>query len=255
MSDIAKKADIVFGVKSAYEKTGVYVNAMRRLHLSQPIIQNNLPDDWEVLKDIENKIKGEFLYQKSEDVWNDVRIDAPYRFGGASYLKLIKHRSKGMQWPVNRTDTPILHTKRFRTKDGLGYFIYHQYSLRGQIKELLKNKKIKNYYLTTGRTIVHYNNAIQTNKSEALLNRHTKDIVQISIEDKDNFKSTQIVLKNKYGQTSPLNIKFVKTLKKGTMFCTFHHINSKINYIFSDKADTFTQTARFKSTEVKIEQI
>ena len=34
MTDVTKKADIIIGVKSAYEKTGVYVNAMRRLHLS-----------------------------------------------------------------------------------------------------------------------------------------------------------------------------------------------------------------------------
>ena len=37
MTEIANRADIVIGVKSAYEKTGVYVNAMRRLHLSQPL--------------------------------------------------------------------------------------------------------------------------------------------------------------------------------------------------------------------------
>ncbi len=38
-NEITKFADIIFGVKSAYEKTGVYVNAERRLHLSQPLDQ------------------------------------------------------------------------------------------------------------------------------------------------------------------------------------------------------------------------
>jgi len=38
MTDVTKKADVIIGVKSAYEKTGVYVNAMRRLHLSQPLV-------------------------------------------------------------------------------------------------------------------------------------------------------------------------------------------------------------------------
>jgi formate dehydrogenase major subunit len=49
-NEITKKADIVFSVKSAYEKQGVYVNAERRLHLSNPLIKSDLPDDWEVLK-------------------------------------------------------------------------------------------------------------------------------------------------------------------------------------------------------------
>ena len=252
MSDIAQKADIVFGVKSAYEKTGVYVNAMRRLHLSQPIVTNDLADDWEVIRDIENKIKGEFLYNNSEDIWNDVRVDAPNRFSGASYQKLIKHRSKGMQWPVGRTDTPILHLEDFRTPDGLGHFQYHQYRLREQIKKLVQKETINTYYLTTGRSIIHYNNSAQTMLSEVLSSKHNEDILQVSIEDKDKFTTLQVVLKSFYGQTNPLKIKFVKTLKTHTLFTTFHHSKSNINYLFGDEADELVKTARFKSVEVEV---
>ena len=108
-------------------------------------------------RDIENKIKGDFSYSSSEDVWEDIRKDAPKRFSGASYLKLIKNRSRGMQWPVGRTDTPTLHLENFRTEDGFGKFKYHQYKLREQVKKLLHNEEQKTFYLTTGRTIVHYN--------------------------------------------------------------------------------------------------
>jgi formate dehydrogenase major subunit len=252
MNDIAKKADIVFGVKSAYEKTGVYVNAMRRLHLSQPLVENDLPDDWEVLRDIENKIKGEFLYEKSEDVWNDVRVDAPNRFSGASYLKLIKNRSRGLQWPVGRNDTPTLHLEDFRTEDGRGNFIYKPYELRNQIKQILDDNRGETFYLTTGRTIVHYNNAAQTNKSDSLLSRHDEDILQVSIEDKDKITSKKVILKSPYGQTAPLKVKYVKTLKQGTLYTTFHHEKSKINYVFGDEADEKVMTARFKSVEVEV---
>jgi formate dehydrogenase major subunit len=253
MNDIASKAHIVFGVKSAYEKTGVYVNAMRRLHLSQPLVQNDLPDDWEVLRDIENKIKGEFLYETSENVWDDIRKDAPYRFGGASYKKLIKHRSKGMQWPIGRTDTPTLHLEQFRTKDGLGRFKYHQYTLREQVEKLLKEESSNNFYLTTGRTLVHYNNSAQTMHTDTLYSKHDNDTLQISKEDEHLFNDcTKVILKSPYGQTSELNFKFVKGLKKGTMFNTFHHAKSKINYIFGDECDDIIKTARFKSVEVEV---
>ncbi|MEA1914888.1 MAG: molybdopterin-dependent oxidoreductase [Campylobacterota bacterium] len=253
MSDIAQKADIVFGVKSAYEKTGVYINAMRRLHLSQPLVENDLPDDWQVLTAIENKIKGEFLYETSEDVWNDIRVDAPNRFSGASYQKLIKNRSRGLQWPVGRTDTPTLHLEDFRTPDGRGNFIYNGYKLRGQIEQVVNEERKNTYYLTTGRGIVHYNNAAQTNKTEGLFSRHSEDILQVSIEDKDKFTTSKVVLKSPYGQTAPLNIKFVKTLKTGTLYTTFHHEKSKINYVFGDEADERVLTARFKSVEVEVE--
>jgi len=255
MTEIAQKSDIVFGVKSAYEKTGVYINAMRRLHLSQPLVENDLPDDWEIIKDIENKIKGEFLYNSSSDVWENIREEAPKRFKGASYQKLKKHRSKGMQWPIDKTDTPILHTKTFSTPDGFGYFKYNQYKLRGQVKKLIENKKDNIFYLTTGRVLVHYNNAAQTSQSIKLQDKYPKDIVLASIEDKDKLNSSYIVLKSSYGQTGKLPIKFTKTIKPNTLFCSFHHIKSNINYLFGDESDTNTKTAKFKSIEVEVIKI
>ena len=252
MTEIAKKSDIVFGVKSAYEKTGVYVNAMRRLHLSQPLVENDLPDDWEVLRDIENKIKGEFLFNTSEDVWNQVRVEAPYRYGGANYTKLKKHRSKGMQWPVAKTDTPILHLESFRTPDGFGYFKYNQYQLRGQINKLVRNIEFETFYLTTGRVLIHYNNSAQTIHTKRLEEKHSEDTILASIEDRYLFKSDQVILKTKYGQTNPLKVKFVKTIKTKTLFCSFHHAKSHINYIFGDESDINTKTALFKSVEVEV---
>ncbi|MGE4455423.1 MAG: molybdopterin oxidoreductase family protein [Arcobacteraceae bacterium] len=252
MNEIAKKSDVVFGVKSAYEKTGVYVNAMRRLHLSQPLVECNLPDDWEVLRDIENKIKGEFLYGSSEDVWEDVRNEVS-RYKGASYIKLSKHRSKGMQWPIDKDDTPILHLEDFRTPDGLGHLTYNQYVLRGQIKELLENDESLNthFYLTTGRTLVHYNNSAQTKESIRLNEKYPQDVILANIEDACRL-GEKVVLKTLYGQTAPLEVKFVKGVKKGTLYTTFHHAKSKINYIFGDEADEFTKTARFKSLKVEV---
>ncbi|MEJ2437922.1 MAG: molybdopterin-dependent oxidoreductase, partial [Sulfurovaceae bacterium] len=100
MTEIAQAADLVIGVKSAYEKTGVYVNAMRRLHLSQPLVESSLPDDWEVLAMIDRKMGGDFSYDTSEDVWNEVTQVAHRRFSGARYQRLERHRKRGMQWPI-----------------------------------------------------------------------------------------------------------------------------------------------------------
>jgi len=255
MNAIAKKSDIVFGVKSAYEKTGVYVNAMRRLHLSQPLVENNLPDDWNVITDIENKIKGEFLYKTSEDIWENIREEAPYRYGGASYNKLMKHRSKGMQWPIAKKDTPILHLDGFNTPDGLGTFIYNSYTLRGQIEKLVNKENFDTFYLTTGRSLIHYNNAAQTIQTEKLKEKHSEDTILACIEDRDKIKSDRVILKTIYGETQPLPIKFVKTVKPKTLFTTFHHAKSHLNSIFGDESDVNTKTALFKSLEVDIIEV
>ena len=72
------------------------------------------------------------------------------------------------------------------------------------------------------------------------------------IDDKDKISSEYVILKTKHGQTQPLKIKFVKTIKSKTLFCTFHHAQSHINYIFGDESDVNTKTALFKSLEVEV---
>ena len=252
-NEITKFADVVFGVKSGYEKTGVYVNAERRLHLSQPLVENDLPDDWEVINGISKELDSGFDYKSSYDIWEEVRVKAPKRFSGASYEKLEKNRVNGLQWPVTENDLPILHIESFRTKDGKATFRYKRYALRNHLKELL-NKTRTNFYLTTGRTIAHYNNAAQTKESPKLMKKHSEDVLLVSIEDLDFFGDrTHVILRSQYGKSEPLKVKATKRVKKGTLFTTFHHAKSKINFLFGDECDELTKTARFKSIKVIVE--
>jgi formate dehydrogenase major subunit len=251
MTDIAKKADIVIGVKSAYEKTGVYVNAMRRLHLSQPIVKSDLPDDCEVLQLIDNKLGGDYNYKNSSEVWDEVREVAHRRFSGASYMRLERHRKRGLQWPVYTEDTPRLHQLDFRTEDGLGEFHYYQYKLRGMIEEIL-SKKLTGYHLTTGRTIAMYNNSAQTRQSESLVDRYSEDVLLVCEDDAADFTSDKVILKTEHGQTTPLTIKFTDKVQPKTLFVTFHYAESNINSLFGDKSDELILTAAFKSVKVEV---
>lgn len=252
-NEITKFADIIFGVKSAYEKTGVYVNAERRLHLSQPLINVMMPDDWEVIAEISKRYGTDFGFKTTRDVWERVRVDAPIRFGGASYEKLEANRLQGLQWPVQEEDLPVLHIGTFRTKDGLGSFHYHPYVPRGQVEELLNSKQYDGYYLTTGRVLVHYNNAAQTNACDKLHRSHSEDILLVSVEDEEFFEFKDfVVLQSEYGQSAPLRVKVSSTVKKGTLFTTFHHAKSNINFLFGDESDELIKTARFKSIKVEV---
>jgi len=251
MTDITSKADIVIGVKSAYEKTGVYVNAMRRLHLSQPLVESDLPDDWEVIKLLDNKMGGNYAYKNSNEIWDEVREVAYRRFSGASYVRLQRHRKRGLQWPVHTEDTPILHQLDFRTDDGLGEFHYHQYKLRGMIEEII-DKNLTGYYLTTGRTIAMYNNAAQTKQTQSLFDKYDEDLLLVNDEDADDFKSERVILKTEYGETKPLKVKFTKKIEPKTLFVTFHYADSKVNALFGDRSDELILTAAFKSVKVEV---
>ena len=252
-NEITKFADVVFGVKSTYEKSGVYVNAERRMHLSQPLIENDLPDDWEVIQGIAKALGTDFGYESSRDVWSEVQVAVPKRFSGASYDKLIEKRVDGLQWPVFEEDTPILHKEAFRTKDGFATLRYKPWYLRGMVRELL-HKKRKLFYLTTGRVIAHYNNAAQTKESPKLLKRHSEDVVLVSKADASMVEGKEkIVLRSRYGKSEPLKYKLTDTIPQGTLFVSFHHAKSKVNFLFGDESDELTKTARFKSVKVCIE--
>lgn len=257
MTDVTKKADIVIGVKSAYEKTGVYVNAMRRLHLSQPLVESTLPDDWEVLTQMAEKLgDGEnFNFKTSEDVWNEVRVVAPRRFSGADYYRLARHRKRGMQWPVYHEDTPILHLLDFRTDDGLGQYVYKQYEPRGMVQEILDRRfykdSLEGYYLTTGRTLAHYNNAAQTKQTEKLWSKYDEDMLLAPLEDEGKL-GDRVILRSEYGESEALSVRYTSKIKSRTLFCTFHHAASKLNALFGDECDELILTARFKSVKVDI---
>jgi len=249
-NEITGYADIIFGVKSAYEKSGIYINAERRLHLSQPLVHSPLPDDWQVLCEIGNRLGGELNFETSQDVWEDVRRDAPKRFSGASYEKLEKNRLQGMQWPIKEEGTPVLHMEDFRTKDGLGRFAYYSYNLRGQVEELIEKNEYEGFYLTTGRTITHYNNAAQTKAAGKLHKRYSEDVLLMHPEDAKKFSSDRLILTSENGQSGSLKFKASKKIEKGTLFCTFHYAKSKINFLFGDEHDELIKTARFKSVKV-----
>jgi len=252
MTDIAKQSDIVIGVKSAYEKVGVYVNAMRRLHLSQPLVQSNLPDDWEVLSKVSQKMGVDYDFDDSQSVWDEVRRVAPNRFSGANYYRLERHRKRGMQWPIYHEDTPILHLLDFRTDDGLAKFVYHQYEPRGMILDI-QNRDIGKgeYYLTTGRTLAHYNNAAQTKRCSKLDTKYDEDVILAPIDDENKY-GDRVMLKSVHGESEALHIKYTDKIKPNTLFCTFHHSKSKINTLFGDECDALVMTARFKSVKVNI---
>ncbi len=61
---------------------------------------------------------------------------------------------------------------------------------RNWLKEILEGKKFyskdrNKFYLTTGRTLSHYNNSAQTKRSKRLLSRYDEDVILASVEDRE----------------------------------------------------------------------
>lgn len=248
-NEITKKADIVFGVKSAYEKEGIYINAERRMHLSKPLMESNLPDDWEIYAEIAKRLGKEVNYKNHREIWEDLRKETPNHFVGASYELLERNLAEGVQWPALNgvSGTERLHMERFATEDGLARFVFKPWIKRGMLLDR------KGFWLTTGRTLVHYNNAAQTKEVDKLNRKYEEDVILVSPEDGAKLDlEKRYKMRSIYGETRGLKIKIDKGIQKGTLYCTFHHARSHINYIFGDEADSITKTPRFKALKVEL---
>ncbi len=251
-AEITKEADILFAVKSQYEKKGVYVNAERRLQLTRPLVDSELPDDWEVLDLILKNMDIDWGYSSQEALWDETRT-VTARYAGASYENL-EENPNGMQWPVDEAGTKRLYEENFHTEDAKGRLRYKRYEMRGFVLSLLK-KEEPTLTLVTGRIISQYNNATQSSRSSKLTENYGEDILEVSHEDAKHLDmEKKAILKSAYGQSAPLTLKESKRLKKGICFTTFHFAKSRINYLFGEEGDALTKTTRFKALEVEIVQ-
>ena len=255
-SQVTRFADVIFGVKSCYEKMGVYVNAERRLRFSWPLFHSGLPDDWEVIAEVSRRMGVDFGFKSTEDVWNDLRRAAPERFGDADYKLLQESFLNPPQWPVKGgKGTPVLFREGFPTEDGKARLVFSPYTLRGMVSELLSQGAVDDFYLTTGRVLPHYNSANQTSRCEILekFRMFKEDVVYASPEDREKFQgANRVILVSDCGRTAPLPLEFNTHVKKGTLFATFHRAESEINSLFGDVSDRFVKTPVFKSIKVRV---
>jgi formate dehydrogenase major subunit len=256
-TEIAKKADVIFGVKSAYEKEGIYINAERRMHLSSPMVSSTLPDDWEVFAAIARQLGKPQPFNSHRDLWQAVRKAAPGHFSGASYDRLEAAGQEGVQWPVDENGGTVrLHEESFRTPSGLGQFIWRPWQPRGHVMQLQENTPVEGFWLTTGRILEHYNNAAQTKESEKLDRRYDADEILISPEDARQLDVTRpYIMRSESGQSRPLKLRVHKGICTGTLYSTFHHARSHINFLFGDESDSETMTPRFKAVKVALEPV
>jgi len=113
LTETALKADVVLPAVSGAEKDGCYANAERRIQRNHKAVNavGNVKQDWQIISEIARRLgaKG-FEYTSVEQIWEEVRISDPARFGGMSYERLEKEN--GLHWPcptLTHPGTPLMY--------------------------------------------------------------------------------------------------------------------------------------------------
>ena len=251
MSQTAQKADIVFGVASAYEKGGIYINAERRIHIANALIESKLPDDWQIFAALADRLKKPLKLNNYEEIWREIQSKAPQMFSDQPYITMHNR-----QWSSDHTFSERLHTDQFATSSGKAALFFTPSRPCADDRSCASDRKTaeNSFQLTTGRALEAYNNGAQTNESPRLTRRVSEDVVLIAPSDAAKLDlSRRYALISGYGSSSPLALKSSPNIAVGTLFCTFHFARSRINRLFGGECDSQTMTPNFKSIRVQLE--
>ncbi len=252
LSDTAEFADILLPACCWAEKDGTFTNTERRVQLIRKAVE--LPDalpDWEIIKMVAKEVglRG-FNYSCAEEIFNEIRKVTP-QYAGITYKKL---EINGIQWPCPTEDhpgTPILHTDKFATSDGLGKFTIAEYK-----EPFEKPDEEYPFILTTGRIIFHYHTGTMTRKSEHLKGEINECFVEVNPENAKelSIKDGDLVkVKSKRGEIFA-KVR-ISNIKKGVVFIPFHFAESSANKLTVCALDEKSKIPELKLCAVKIEVV
>ncbi len=247
-NETSKFADVVLPAASFLEKTGTFTNAERRLQLVEVTIAppGGAKTDLEICKLISAALGHELPYDGPEDVMREISETTP-EFAGVTYERLGRN---GLQWPVaaDGTDSPILYTDCFETKDGRGNLAALPYKAPGASAS-------DDYplILVTGRRLEHYNTATMTRRTGNLslfprdwLEIHPDDAAALELADGEPVK-----VRSTHGEIE-IDARITDRIEPGHVFTAFHFPEVRTNTLVGQSADVDTSCPEYKVIAVSV---
>lgn len=286
LTETALKADVVLPAVSVAEKEGCYANAERRIQRSHKAVNpvGNVKQDWEIIGEIARRLgaKG-FDYTTPEEIWEEVRISDPARFGGMSYDRLEKEN--GLHWPcptLEHPGTPLMYMdKKFYTPDHKARFapvtfVNDKSEIPAAQKALAQKLALPEGYphmvgsvdektdaeypikLLTMRKVYHYTVGTMTRRSPALecgadALGPTAEINPETAGEYGLEESDFIAVESRYGSIA-IKVEVTDIVPKGIMQMAFHYWEAHSNELTSNGLDAISFTPTYKAA-VKMHKI
>ncbi|WOF16205.1 formate dehydrogenase subunit alpha [Methanoplanus sp. FWC-SCC4] len=256
LTETAELADVVLPATCYAEKDGTQTSTERRVQkwrkAQDPPGQSKL--DWKILAEVAAAMgyADQFTWETSEDVFNEMASLTP-SYHGMTYERLDK--PEALHWPCPEVDhpgTPILHTQKFGTPDGLGILTPLEWKAPAEVPD-----EEYPFVLTTGRCIWHWHTGTMTRHSETLdhevptgwIEINTEDAEKLGIADKEIIRAI-----TRRGEVE-VPAKVTDDIMKGVMFMPFHFKECAANMLTNDALDPVSKIPEYKACAVKVEKI
>ena len=258
LNETARFADVILPAAVFAEKEGTFTNSERRVQRVRKAVEppgEALPD-WEILVMLANKMGANWSYKDPAEVYAEMVKDVP-QFAGISHEKLEKidageESIAGLQWPCPDADHP---GTKFLHEDGIlrgkGLFMPVHYIPPAELPD-----EDYGLFLSTGRTLYHYNAATQTRResgldakqSEAFVELHPSDARKRGVHHGDVVEVT-----TRRGRVQ-LRAILSRQVRPGCIWMPLHFAEARANVLTNDVGDAVTGTAEYKvcAAEVRL---
>jgi predicted molibdopterin-dependent oxidoreductase YjgC len=252
LSETAQGADVVFAAASTAEKDGTFTNTERRcLRINKAIepVGQSLPD-WEIICRLATAMGYPMTYGSAAEIFREIASLTP-SYGGMSYERL---GIDGLQWPCPTPEHPgttYLHRDRFTR--GRGKFHVIPYQDPAELPDADYP-----FFLTTGRTFVHYHTGTMTRVSAHLDREQPTGFVEINPEDAarlDIQEGDHLLVSSKRGRIEvPAHISH--SVLPGNLFLPIHFGENPTNVLTSAEAlDPLAKIPEFKVSKARVEKL
>ena len=257
LNETARFADVIFPAAAFAEKDGVFTNSERRVQRVRKAVEppGQAKADWEILVLLANQLGANWSYDSPADIYAEMAKDAP-NFAGISYEKLEETMNRpgksGIQWPCPTTEHPgttYLHETGILR--GKGLFTPVEYMPPMEMPD-----EDYGLFLSTGRTLYHYNAATQTRRESGLAAKQAEAFVEIHPRDarKRNINHGDMVeVTTRRGN---VNVRAIvsRQVRPGCIWMPLHFAEARANVLTNDAGDKVTGTAEYKvcAAEVRL---
>ena len=260
MNETARFADVILPAAVFAEKEGTFTNSERRVQRVRKAVEppgEALPD-WEILVMLANKMGADWSYKDPAEVYAEMVKDVP-QFAGISHEKLEKidrvaeeDSITGLQWPCSDADHP---GTKFLHEDGIlrgkGLFTSVHYIPPAELPD-----EDYGLFLSTGRTLYHYNAATQTRRESGLDAKQSEAFVELHPSDarKRGVRHGDMVEVATRRGSVQLRAVLSRQVRPGCIWMPLHFAEARANVLTNDVGDAVTGTAEYKvcAAEVRL---
>lgn len=249
MTPTAEMAHVVLPGACFAEKEGTFTNTERRVLRVRKGVDppGEARQDWQIIQELSNRFGYPMVHHSPEEIMREIASVTP-SYTGISYERL---EGDGLQWPcptIEHPGTKFLHKDRFTRGKGLFHPI--EYTPPDEVTDCDYP-----FWLTTGRTYVHYHTGTMTRNSPSLHSEMAEGFVEINPMDGARLNLVHgqwVKVVSRRGEIQ-LKTSITESVGQNVVFIPFHFIESQANILTNPAFDPTAKIPEFKVCAVRIE--